>query len=134
MAHLLALKVLPDDAGDRSPCLANYRDQCVYVSSFNLSQREMLDSVMRVTGTTLGDWRIEYEASASRYGAAVEAVRKGDMTGFVPMVYTRKFFQDGSGEFEKTEGLMNGVLGLPVEDLDACTREAVEMAKVPRVY
>ncbi|KAL2040565.1 hypothetical protein N7G274_006544 [Stereocaulon virgatum] len=133
VAQLLALKILPDDADDQSPCLARYRNQCVYVSSFNLSQRDMLGSIMRVTGTTLDDWKIVFEASTSRYETGLEAMQKGDMMGFVRMMYTRNFFPDGCGEFEKTRGLLNGVLGLPREDLDACTRAAVEMAKVPKV-
>ena len=134
VAKLLALKMLPDDAGDKSPCLDHYRNKFIYVSSFTLSQKDMLNSVMRVTGTKLEDWKIEHEPSTSRYKAGVEAMQKGDMTGFARMMYSRVFYQDGSGEFEKTKGLLNGVLGLPREDLDACTREAVEMAKVPRVY
>ena len=62
VANLLSLKILPDDddddddADNGSACfLSRYRNQSVYISSFNVSQREMLDSVMRVTGTTVRD-------------------------------------------------------------------------------
>lgn len=128
VAKLLALKVLPDDANDKSPCLAHYRNKFIYVSSFNVSQRDMLDSVMRVTGTTPNDWKIEYEPSTSRYQAGVEAVQKGDFSGFVKLMYTRVFFQDGSGNFEASKGLQNDVLGLPKEDLDDHTKIAIQMA------
>lgn len=129
MAKLLALKVLPDDANDKSPCLAHYRNRFIYISSFNVSQRDMLDSVMRVTGTTPNDWKIEHEPSPSRYKAAMEAFQKGDFIGFAKMMYARVFYQDGSGEFEASKGLQNDVLGLPKEDLDGYTKIAVQMAQ-----
>lgn len=126
LARLLALKVLPDDATDRSPCLAHYRNRNIYISSFNVSQRDILDSVLRVTGTTLNDWKIEHEPSTTRYKAGMDAVQKGDFTGFVKLLYARIFYQDGTGNFEVHKGLQNDVLGLPKEDLDEHTRIAVE--------
>lgn len=129
VAKLLALKILPDDADDKSPCLAHYRNNFVYISSFNVSQRDMLNSVMRVTGTALSDWNIEHEPSTSRYKAGLEAFQKGDFIGFVKMMYSRVFYQDGSGEFEATKGLQNDVLGLPKENLDEYTKVAVQMAQ-----
>ena len=129
VAKLLALKVLPDDTNDKSPCLAHYRNRFIYVSSFNVSQRDILNSVMRVTDTTLNDWKIEHEPSTSRYKAGVEALQKGDLLGFVKLMYTRVFYQDGSGEFEASKGLQNDVLGLPKEDLDEYTKIALQMAQ-----
>ncbi len=128
VANLLALKVQPDDESDKSPCLAHYKNKFVYVSSFNISQRDMLDSVMRVTGTKLNDWTIKHEPSTSRYKAGAEAMQKGNYLDFVQMMYARVFYQDGSGDFETSKGLQNGVLGLPKEDLDEATKVAVEMA------
>lgn len=130
VARLLALKVLPDDATDRSPCLAHYRNRKIYISSFNVSQRDILNSVMRVTGTTLSDWKIEHEPSTSRYKAGMEAVQKGDLLGYVKLLYARIFYQDGNGEFEVSKGLQNDVLGLPEEALDECTGIALEMVQI----
>ena len=129
VAKLLALKILPDDANDRSPYLAHYRNRFIYISSFNVSQRDILNSVMRVTGTTLNDWKIEHEPSTSRYKAGVEAFQKGDFLGFARLMYSRVFYQDGSGDFEASKGLQNDVLGLPKEDLDEHTKIAVQMAQ-----
>ncbi len=130
VARLLALKVLPDDATDRSPCLAHYRNRKIYISSFNVSQRDILNSVMRVTGTTLSDWKIEHEPSTSRYKAGMEAVQKGDLLGYVKLLYARIFYQDGNGEFEVSKGLQNDVLGLPEEALDESTGIALEMVQI----
>ena len=134
VARLLSLKILPDDDeddNDGSACLSRYRNQNVYVSSFNVSQREMLESVMRVTGTAVGDWKIGYENSVERYQAGVEEMRKGNLRGFAQLMYTRVFYQDGSGEFEASRGLLNEVLGLPREDIDDFTKIAVQRAKEP---
>ncbi|MCJ1349842.1 hypothetical protein MMC31_008084 [Peltigera leucophlebia] len=128
-ARLLALKVLPDNANDRSPCLAHYRNGSVYISSFRVSQKDILDSVLRVTGKTLNDWKIEREPSTSRYKAGVEGFQKGDLAGFIKLLYSRVFYQDGSGDYESSRGLQNDILGLPKEDLDEHTRIAVQTAQ-----
>jgi NmrA-like family len=129
VAKLLAMKVLPDNTNDTSPCLTHYKNKFIYISSFNLSQRDILDSVMRVTGTTLDDWKIKHEDSPTRYKAGVEAMKKGDFQGFAQMMYTRVFYPDGSGNYEASKGLQNDVLGLPKEDLDEYTKIAVHLAE-----
>ena len=129
IANLLALKVQPDHDDDESPCLAHYKNKFVYVSSFRVSQKDVLDSVMRVTGTQVQDWTIKHEPSTSRYKAGLEAMYKGDFTGFAQMMYSRVFYQDGSGDFETSKGLQNEVLGLPKEDLDEATKVAIQMAQ-----
>lgn len=110
-----------------SPCLADWKDAALYLTSFCLSQRDMLDSVQRVTHTTDADWTIAYESSARRYRDGLAELRSGDGMGLVKAMYTRTFFPGGGGEIESTVGTANRVLGLPVEDLDAATRRAVEL-------
>lgn len=131
VARLLNLKILPEDEEDRGACLERWRNRSVYVSSFNVSQREMLESVMRVTGTKVEEWKIGYEPSMERYQVGVEAMRKGNLWGFAQLMYTRVFYQDGSGEFEASRGLLNEVLGLPKEEMDDFTKVAVERSKEP---
>jgi hypothetical protein len=129
VANLLSLKVLPDDENDKSPCLANFRNNLLYISSFNVSQKDMLDSVMRVTGTSEKDWKVDYEDVKERYKNGVEQFKKGNMMGFAKLLYSRVFFPDGSGDYEATKGLHNDILGLPKEDFDEYTKIAVEMAE-----
>lgn len=132
VANLLSLKVNPDDENDKSPCLSQFKNKYVYISSFNVSQRDMLDSVLRVTGTRMEDWKVEYEPSKDRYEAGLKQFQSGDMMGFGKLLYARVFYPDRSGEYESTEGLHNDVLGLPKEDLDEYTKIAVEMAEKGR--
>lgn len=129
IANLLSLKVLPDDENDKSPCLANFRNNFVYISSFNVSQRDMLDSVMRVTGTSEKDWKVDHEDVKERYKKGLEEFKKGNLWGFAQLLYSRMFFPDGSGNYEAKKGLHNDILGLPKEDFDEYTKIAVQMAE-----
>ena len=129
VAKLLSLKVFKDNVNDKSACLNDFRNECVYVSSFTVSQKDMLNSVMRVTGTSLKDWKVNYEPVKERYQSGVEEFKKGNRLGFAKLLYSRSFYPDNCGNYEATKGLHNDILGLPKEDLDEYTKIAVEMAE-----
>jgi NmrA-like family len=128
IANLLALKVLPDDPKDTSPCLSQFKFQTVYISSFLVSQKDMFESVLRVTGGKADDWTIRHQDSAQRYKEGVEAFQRGDLKGFGRAMYVRGFYPDGSGNYESRRTLDNDILGLPKEDLDEYTKIAIDMA------
>lgn len=60
----------------------NYANKGVYVSSFRVSQREMLDSVHRVLGTEDKDWEIRFETTRQRYEDGMREMEDGDQRGF----------------------------------------------------
>ena len=126
VANLLSLKISPDNENDGSPCLEQFRNNRVYISSFLASQRDMLDSVMRVSGTTTKDWKVDYESSKERYKSGMEEFQKGNLVGFAKLLYSRLFFPGGGGNYETSKGLHNDVLGLPREDIDEATRIALQ--------
>jgi hypothetical protein len=125
VAALLSLPELPRDENDKSPTVSQFADGLVYISSFFISQKDMYESVKRVTGTTDADWKVSYEGSETRYKDGIEAMKKGDMRGFGKMLYARVFFGDG----DYTPKLNNKLLGLPEENLDERTKVAVRMAE-----
>lgn len=125
-----ALLRLPERDAD-GPCLDNYANQVVYTSSFTVSQRDMFSSLLRVTGTSEADWRVDSEDVKERYAKGAAAMKQGDRIGFARMLYARIFFPDGNGDFESKRGTLNKVLGLPKEDLDEATKVAVERSKGP---
>ena len=127
VANLLALKLLPHDDNDKSPCLAHFRNKFVYVSSFTLNQKEMLDSVLRVTGAGPTDWTVTHEPVKERYQEGAKQVQSGNRLGFAKMLYSRMFFPDQAGLFEASRGLDNDKLGLPKEDLDEFTKVALHL-------
>ncbi|KAK8034554.1 hypothetical protein PG993_009549 [Apiospora rasikravindrae] len=129
VARLLALPTEGTSEGGsrgKKGSLADFRDGFVYVSSFCVSQKDMLESALRVTGTKLEDWKISHEGSAERYARGLQMMKEGNMGGFVQAMYTRTFFPNGDGVYEKSRGLDNELLGLPVEDLDEITKLAVD--------
>lgn len=128
VASLLSLPVLPEDEADRRPTVSRWDNRPLYVSSFAVSQRDMLDSLNRVMGTTDADWAIDSEPTAQRYERGKSLLGKS-LEGFVTVLYTRVFFPNGGGNFEATKGTANEALGLPREDLDEATRRAVKMAE-----
>ncbi|TVY47466.1 hypothetical protein LOCC1_G002218 [Lachnellula occidentalis] len=129
LAGLLSLKEIPEDADDKSPTVSQWKDKPLYVSSFRVSQRDMLDSVNRVKGTTDKDWEIVSEPSIQRYKEGIEDMNKGDHTGFRRAMYTRVFFQNGDGDFETSRGVQNSLIGLPDDSLDESTKRALEMVE-----
>ncbi len=128
VAGLLSLPIQPE-GGDNERCLEHFKNQLAYVGSFTVSQKDMLDSAYRVTGTKAKDWKITKEPAEERYKAGVEAMKGGDQMGFVRQMYTRVFYPDDSGNHEKTRGLVNDMLDLPKEDLDEATKAAIQRQK-----
>lgn len=110
------------------PAIENWANGTFYISSFLVSQRDMFESVKRVTGTTDAEWKITYESSEERYKKAVQDLHDGELNGFVRVLYTRVFYPNGGGDYETSKGLQNEMLGLPTEDLDEATREAIRLA------
>ena len=120
--------MLPDDENDKSLTISRWRNKPLYVSSFKVSQRDMLDSVERATGTTDKDWTIEYEPSADRFERGKKALAAGDRTGFGTAMYARGHFPDSDTNVAEDK-LDNERLGLPKEDFDEATARAVGMWK-----
>ncbi|KAK1069026.1 hypothetical protein LTR33_011004 [Friedmanniomyces endolithicus] len=119
VAKLLALPV-----SGASPCLNDWKNNQVVFSSFALSQRDMLASVLRVTGDKESDWKITHEGTEERYKRGQEMFKQGNIAGFGIFLYVTVFFPDGKGDL--TALRENEKLGLPEEDLDEATKVAVE--------
>ncbi|KUI69850.1 Sterol-4-alpha-carboxylate 3-dehydrogenase, decarboxylating [Cytospora mali] len=128
VASFLSLKLLPDDENDKEPAIDNWANNVFYISSFLVSQRDMFESVKRVTGTTDAEWKITYESSEERYKKAVQDLNDGNRRGFVRLLYTRVFYPNGGGDYETSKGIQNEILDLPKEDMDEATKEAIRLA------
>ncbi|KAF1967443.1 CipA protein [Bimuria novae-zelandiae CBS 107.79] len=134
VARLLALPVHAQ-AGDgpakeETATLNEYRNRMVYVQSFSVSQRDMLDSLNRVLKLEDADWTITGIGAKQRFDEARGMLKEGNRMGFAYMLYTRYFFPgEDAALFEKRGRLENERLGLSGEDLDEATRKAVEMAE-----
>lgn len=129
IANLFSLKQLPDDDNDVAPTVSQFRDECVYISSFRLSQRDMFNSVKRVTGTSDADWAVSHVDAETQYKEGLEQVKTGNDEGWMKMGYSRMFSPKGDGDYETRRGLHNEILGFEVEDLDEATRSGIRMGE-----
>lgn len=100
------------------------------MSSFAVNQKDILDSILRVTGTTGGDWTVTKEPARERYATGLKEMGEGKRVGFAKMMYTRVFYADGYGDTESAKGNINRLLALPKDDLDEATERAIERSKV----
>ena len=121
--------LLSSSESGASPAVSEWKNKPFYFASFRVSQRDMLDSTHRVTGTTDKDWEITYEATDQRHQNGLDEMQKGAMTGFAKAMYSRIFYPNGDGDLESSRGLSNSLMGLPKEDLDEATNRAVEMVE-----
>ncbi|KAK2772882.1 hypothetical protein CKAH01_13786 [Colletotrichum kahawae] len=126
IAQVLSLDI--HAAGDKKdgPTLSQFKNRPVYVSSFLVSQRDMFESVLRVSGAVEANWNVKYEDVKQRYDEGRAEMEGGDMTDLVKLLYARDFLFGGGGNYEALRGLHNGVLSLPREDLDDRTRVTIE--------
>ena len=114
--------------------LVTFQNRFVYVSSFRLTQRDILSSVQRITGTTDTDWKIEQMGAQAWMDDGRERMAKGDFLGGMNLVYGNVFKEGNGGDYETSRGLSNGFLGLEKEDLDEVVgRTLMEMGVVEKV-
>ncbi|KAL1960765.1 hypothetical protein VTO42DRAFT_6595 [Malbranchea cinnamomea] len=133
VAKVFSLKEKPDSDDDKNLTLSSFKNKAVYFASFLVSQEDMFESVLRVTGTKREDWQISYESSHERLQKALDPTRRGDKETIRRGMYTRQFFPEepgyASGAFGRWQGLQNEALGLPDEDLDERTAIAIKLGK-----
>lgn len=142
VARLLSLPQYPQDSSDKGPTISRWANDSLHIDSFFINQRDMLDSILRVTGDKELDWKIEHEDAKERFQAARKMMADAQqmfaagnyqeggplMThGYVQNMYSRVFFNDGSGDFSSK--LDNELLQLPKEDLDEATTRSLAMVE-----
>ena len=128
VARLLSL---PETSPTR-PSLSDYANGFCYVSSFLTSQKEILEAVQRVTGTTDADWRIETLDADAYIEEGKAKLARGELAGMVNVLGGMLFKGGMGGDYESVRGTSNAVLGLPQESLDGAVREIV--AKMGRSF
>jgi uncharacterized protein YbjT (DUF2867 family) len=80
--------------------LAKYRNKAVYTPSWLLSQREILQAVQRVTGTSDADWDITEEGAEDVVKDYEAKMKKGEMAGYLKKFFYAHFLEGHGGDFE----------------------------------
>ncbi|KAJ6784654.1 hypothetical protein PWT90_03217 [Aphanocladium album] len=126
-AAFLSLKIMPEDETDKDATMSQWRNKPLFIQSFVASQRDMLDSIHKVLGTTDADWTVEKVDAQERYDAGKKLLGGPEgYKGFSHCLYTRTFFKDGGGDF--SDKVVNKALRLPQEDMEEASRRAVDLA------
>jgi hypothetical protein len=112
-----------------SPAISEWKNKFMYFNSFKVSQRDMLDSIHRVTGSTDRDWEIKYETSEQRYKDGFLELQNGQFTGYAKAMYASVFSLDGFGSFEPRNTISNDLLGLPEDNIDEATKRTIQMVE-----
>jgi hypothetical protein len=98
----------------------------VYLRSFLLSQREILDSAIRATGTKKSDWQITMQDPEVTIQTARDAVAAGNPMAFVGEFYTAHMQEGRGGNYEEKAAKDAAVLGLEEENLDEVIKRVVK--------
>ncbi|PVH78166.1 NAD(P)-binding protein [Cadophora sp. DSE1049] len=114
IARLLSLPVVSNGGA----ALSDYGNKFVYISSFRVSQRDILDSVQRATGSSDADWTITHTDVQDFIDEGPAKLAKGDMTAVLNLLIGSLAKEGLGGDYESTKGLSNAVLDLPKENLD----------------
>ncbi|KAK5632552.1 hypothetical protein RRF57_008266 [Xylaria bambusicola] len=127
--NLLSLPI--ESEGGNGPTLSDYKNKQVYVSGWLLSQKDIFQHVLRVSGAKESDWTIKYEPAAQRYEEAKKRLFSGDGSAYTQLLYARTYYNNDDGNFESRHVLDNEKLGLTPEtpeSLDEQTKIALELA------
>jgi hypothetical protein len=111
--------------------LARFRNGLFRVTSFHVSQRQILDAVLRATGTTEADWAVTTPDSGEankdferRLADKPDGDMHVDYEAFTQRFMLTHFLPGSGGDFnDKAEDLSR--FGLGPEDLDEATRKVV---------
>lgn len=123
-AKVLSLPLHTNSENKRT--LPSYANKFVYVRGFELTQRDMLDSVQRVTNTTDKDWRFLYYPVKEHIDDGNRELAEGNMDGIMKLLYGNTFIP-GIGADYRGAMLDHAALGLDdLEDLDKVTAKTLQ--------
>jgi hypothetical protein len=106
---------------------AEFANNCLYVSSFRLTQPELFSEVLRITGTTEEDWTVDRKKVQDLIDQGYDMVKSGQSLGYFKLVFGATYQRNNGGDH--TGRLHNEMLGLQEEDLDEVLRMSIAAAK-----
>jgi len=115
-----SLLSLPDEK------LATYKNKPVYLRSFLITQRQVLDSALRATGTKESDWEITKQEPEVAIKASRDAVAAGNPYAFVSEFYLAHMQEGRGGNYQDKAAKDAEVLGLEEESLDEVVQRVVK--------
>ena len=131
IANLLSLPIT--NPTNPRASLSYYANNFAYISSFLVTQDSLFASILRATGTTESDWKVERSTIKEWIGVCKEGMKNGDMRAGAGMTYAFYMGEGRGGNYEEKAREDMEVLGLKEEDLDEVVARAVEAGEAPAV-
>ncbi|PSN65048.1 isoflavone reductase family protein [Corynespora cassiicola Philippines] len=101
------------------------KNQYVFVSSFNLSQKNILEVIERVDGQK---WSVEHLTFEEVVANGHKWIASGDFNGIKDLTRAAAFGKFALGD-ESSHGFWNDRLGLPKENVEEAVREIISGGK-----
>ncbi|KAK5128000.1 hypothetical protein LTR85_005117 [Meristemomyces frigidus] len=117
-AGIASFLALPTDLIEKQ-----FANECLYLSSFQLTQPQLFEAVLKATGSTESDWQVGRKTAEDKLAEGRKKLEAGDMSGNFDMLVGMSFVE---GDYSAQ--VANELLGLGQEDLDEVVREAVKAA------
>ncbi|KAK5216064.1 hypothetical protein LTR72_010940 [Exophiala xenobiotica] len=95
----------------------------LYISSFTVSQNEILASLEKATATK---WTVNKGSTVDREREGKVKLANGDFSGVLLLLARLMYGGDAGTNFEEERTLANKLLGLPQESLDATVQSVVD--------
>ncbi|GKT48208.1 pinoresinol reductase 2 [Colletotrichum spaethianum] len=101
------------------------RNKPVYLKSFHISQRDMLDSILRATGTEEKDWKVEVLDAAAVVADCEEKFKQGDHLAMLTGFYVNHMREGWGGDYN-AKAFDIAKLGVAEENLDEVVKRVVK--------
>lgn len=115
-AGVASLLSLPKSAIDKE-----FANNHLYLSSFTLTQPDIFNAILRVTGMSEDEWQVEKRTTQSLIDEGRQMVEAGHPAGHFKLIIGSVY---RSGDY--SDHVHNGRLHLEEEDLDTVVKAAVE--------
>ncbi|KAJ6184420.1 hypothetical protein N7519_005721 [Penicillium mononematosum] len=97
------------------------KNQYVFVSSFNVSQKDILDVVEKVDGQK---WTVKHDTSEKVIAEGKRRLAAGDFAGIIDLTRGGAFGKQALGD-SRPYGLWDDKLGLPREDIEQAVKDVL---------
>ncbi len=105
--------------------LAKYENAPFYLSSFRISQKDILDSLLRVTGTKENEWTVETLDAEEVLKIARAELQSGNFHAAIQVLYVPHMIEGLGGDYSDKDIDM-ARLGVRPENLDDVVKKVVE--------
>ena len=106
--------------------LETYKNKPVYLSSFFITQRDILESAIRATGTKESDWNVVVEDADKVIEEVRREIANGNHMAFVKEFYITHMRKGFGGDYQEKALKDAQVLELKAENLDEVVETVVK--------